>query len=111
MTRREILGLLSTAPLLALAPLRGLAHARPVAVALQWDWEGRTGEPVDYFEVVVTSRDGVANDSDGIVTRVAANVRGCEVSVPGDGGLYQARVRSVNATGSSALSAPITFRA
>jgi len=110
MTRRETLGLLCGVPLLGLAPLRAFAQNKPVSVALQWDWNGPHGEPIDYFEVLVTSGDGAA--SDPIVTRVAADVRGCKVSVPGDRGcLYEARVRSVNATGNSALSAPITFRA
>lgn len=110
MTRRQTLGLLCALPLLGLASLRGLATSRPGSIALQWDWDALSGEPIDYFEVFVTRGDGVAGDS--IVTRVAADVRGCEVSLPGDGGhLYEARVRSVNAQGSSALSAPITFRA
>jgi hypothetical protein len=109
MTRRETLGLLCGVPLLGFAPLRALAKSRSVLVALQWDWNGPHGEPIDYFEVLVTSGDGAA--SPPIVTRVGADARGCKVSVPGDGCLYEARVRSGNATGNSALSAPITFRA
>ena len=112
MTRRETLGRLCALPLLGLAPLRSLCEAKPVSVVLQWDWDGRSGVPVDYFEVLVSRGDGVASDSDSIVTQVAADARACEISLPGDERcLYEARVRSVNAQGSSALSAPINFRA
>ena len=111
MTRRETLGLLCALPLLGL-PLRALWTARPVTLALEWDWDQGRGESVEYFEVFVTADDVVANESNSVVTRVAGNLRACQVSVPADGRhrSYQARVRAVNARGTSALSAPIVGR-
>src|SRR5262245_53540781 len=103
MTRRELFGLLCALPLFGL-PLRGLAKARPAAVVLAWDWDPGTGGPIDYFEVVVTSGESLANESNSIITRVGGDLRSSEISLLGDGPhLYQARVRAVNALGSSAL--------
>ena len=107
MTRRETLGLLCALPWLGL-PLRGFGKTRPATVALKWEWDPGSGGPIDHFEVFVTNGDVAASEQNSVVTRVAADVRACEVSLRDDGArLYKARVRAVNAQGPSALSAPV----
>ena len=107
MTRRETLGLLCALPVLGL-PLRGFCKTKPATVALKWEWHPGSGGPIEYFEVFVTSGDVVASERNSVVTRVGGNLRACEVALPDDGAhLYKARVRAVNAQGSSALSAPV----
>ena len=111
MTRRESLGLLCALPLLGL-PLSGLLKVKPATIALnlKWDWAPESGGPIEYFEVFVTKGDGVAGDSNSAVTRVAGNLRTCEISLAKDGvERCVAHVRAVNAHGSSDFSAPLTF--
>ena len=107
MTRRETLVLLCALPFLGL-PLRGFCPTRPATVGLKWDWDPAGSGPIDYFEVFVTNGDVAATEPTSVVTRVAGNLRACEVSLPDDGAhLYSARVRATNSQGCSALSAPI----
>src|SRR5262245_42311327 len=109
MTRRETLGLLCAFPLLGL-PLRVLANARPRTVGLTWDWAPGNGGSIEYFEVLVTSGDAAAGENHTTVTRVGGHLRSCQVPLPrGSADAYRARVRAVNAHGSSELSAPVTL--
>ena len=109
MTRRETLGLLCALPFIGV-PLRAFAKTPPATIALKWDWEPGGSEPVDYFEVFVTKGDAAASELNSVVTRVPADVRACDVSLPDDGAhVYRARVRARNSQGSSALSAPVVL--
>jgi hypothetical protein len=106
MTRREILGLLCTLPLVGLS--FPFARTRPASVVLKWDWEPGGDDVIDYFEVFVTNGDAAATDANSTVTRVAGHLRTCEVSLPDHGGhVCAARVRATNAHGTSVLTPPV----
>jgi hypothetical protein len=113
MTRRETFRLLGAVPLLGI-PLAGLRKSESTTVALQWDWNPSTGDTIDHFEVIVTGGDDddvAADRGNRIVKRVGGDLRSCEISLPADGARYRARVRAVNAHGTSDHSAPTIFRA
>ena len=110
MTRRETLGLLCAVPLLGL-PLRVFSNPRPATVTLKWEWNPEGAGPIEYFEVFVTKGDAVASERSSVVTRVAGNLRACQVALPDGAHLYTARVRAANAQGSSELSAPVILSA
>jgi len=108
MTRRDAFKLLSVIPLAGLAARAKWSRS---TVDLHWDWEPASGEPVSYFEVFVTAEDGVPREDNSTIMRTPGDVRRCTIALPRGSSRSLARVRAVNAHGTSAFSAPIPLTA